>query len=557
MRELIVDNFAGGGGASTAMEQATGRSVDIAINHSPEAIAMHSANHPDTLHLCEDVFSVDPVKITSGQPVGLAWFSPDCTHHSKARGGKPKDKNIRGLAWVAVEWAIAGEPRVIILENVEEFQDWGPLLPDGTPCPARKGIIFHQFVKSLRGLGYVVDWKELVACDYGAPTTRKRLFLVARRDGRPIVWPKPTHGARDSAAVLSGDLLPWRAAAECIDWSIPAPSIFLSKEEGKKLGVRRPLVDATCRRIAKGVMRYVVDNPDPFIVTYYGDKNGEFRGQSLHDPLATLTTENRHGLVVPHLVGIDNQSAGSGCTWDGKKPLTTITTENRHALVSTFLAKHYTGVVGSKVEDPLGTITSVDHHSVVAAHMVRPFGQSVGQSPANPAPTVMPGGAGKTGIVTSNLVKLRGSNVGQDNRDPLQTITAGGNHFGEVRAFLMKYYGTDQAPKLERPLDTITTKERFGIVTVQGADYQIIDIGMRMLQPRELFLAQGFPAEYIINPEFNGKPLTKGAQVRMCGNSVSPFPAKALVEANYQPLEITQRRPVRRSRRRGLREARA
>lgn len=563
--ELVVDNFAGGGGASLGIEQAIGRPIDIAINHDPEAIAMHKANHPFTKHFCENVWEVDPRVATRGRPVGLAWFSPDCKHFSRAKGGKPVKKNIRGLAWVVIRWAATVKPRVIFLENVEEFTTWGPLIKDvdgnHKPCPKRKGETFQAFIGALKRHGYKVEMKQLRACDYGAPTIRKRLFMVARCDGQPIVWPEPTHGE---------GLLPYRTAAECIDWSIPAPSIFERN---------RPLAEATCRRIAKGIMRYVVNSPDPFIVTYYGDKNGEFRGGPLDEPLRTQTTENRHGLVVPFI----SSSAYSKTTGRGKyiygpmeplrtitstndkllvvpsiiktnhkynafrgqsikSPLQTITGKNGYSLVSAFLAKHYTGVVGSDLKKPIGTVTSVDHHSLVAAHLIRHFGQSIGQSPDKPAPTITPGGLGKTGVVTSHIVKMKGNNIGQDNREPLHTITAGGTHFGEVRAFLLKYYGTDQNPQLKEPLHTITTKERFGLVTVHGVNYAIVDIGLRMLQPRELFRAQGFPDSYIINPENNGKPLTKTAQVRMCGNSVSPSPAKALVEANYVAEKAIQKR---------------
>ena len=573
--ELIIDNFAGGGGASTGIEMALGRAVDIAINHDAEAVAMHLANHQYTTHYCEDVWTVDPCQIVKGRPVGLAWFSPDCKHFSKAKGGKPVARKIRGLAWVVVRYALKVRPRVIMLENVEEFQDWGPLVhvcddsghkkmddtgrPVMMPCGINKGQTFYLWKSRLEKLGYRVEWKELRACDYGAPTIRKRLFLVARCDGLPIVWPEPTHGDPKSKAVRSGKLLPWRTAADCIDWSIPAPSIFERK---------RPLADATMRRIAKGIMRYVVDNPDPFIVTYYGSKGEDFRGQSLADPLATQTTENRHALVVP--VFTEHANASSPRCMPADEPLRTIcanTKGGHHALIEAFLAKHYTGVVGSDMQDPIGTVTSVDHHSlvtanlvrnfgkssaaavnepsktitgkskdsVVTAHLVRQFGQSVGSSPVDPVGTITPGGLGKTGLVTSHLVKLRGTcRDGQEVTSPLPTITASGTHVGEVRAFLLKYYGSDRDPQLLDPLHTITTKDRFGLVTVSGQQYEIVDIGLRMLSPKELFRAQGFDDSYIIDPIYNGKPLTKTAQVRMCGNSVSPYPAAALVRANVQ-----------------------
>ena len=447
--ELIVDNFAVGGGASTGIEQAFGRPVDVAVNHDPEAIAMHAINHPRTKHYCESVFKVDPEEITGNQPVGLAWFSPDCTHHSKARGAAPRSPRVRGLAWVVVRWARRVKPRVILLENVEEFQSWGPLDAEGYPIKEKAGMTFRLWLNQLRAAGYKVEHRELRACDYGAPTTRKRLFVIARRDGLPIVWPKPTHGP---------GLIPYRTAADCIDWSIPCPSIF---------GRAKPLAESTLRRIAKGIMKYVVNNPQPFIVpvTHPGDA----RVHSIDDPIRTITGANRGEL----------------------------------ALVSAFLAKHYggprEGTNAISIDRPVAAVTAVDHHA----------------------------------LVTSNLIKLRGDNIGQPADEPLRTISAGGTHFAEVRALLLKFYGTDQDPRLEDPLHTITTKDRFGIVTVAGEPYAIADIGMRMLQPRELYRAQGFPDDYVIDFDHNGRPLPKHAQVRMCGNSVCPPLAKALVEANF------------------------
>lgn len=537
--ELIVDNFAGGGGASVGMEMAIGRSIDIAVNHDLEAVTMHRANHPHTLHYCEDVWAIDPVAACNGRPVGLAWFSPDCKHFSKAKGGQPVSRKVRGLAWVVIRWARKVRPRVIMLENVEEFQDWGPLTPacdksgrpkiDATgkvvmlPCGINRGQTFFLWVRRLEKLGYRVEWKELRACDYGAPTIRKRLFLVARRDGLPIVWPEPTHGDLKGAGVQSGKLLPWRTAAECIDWSIPALSIFERK---------RPLAEATLRRIAKGIMRYVVNSPDPFIVTYYGSKGPDFRGQDINNPLATQTTENRHALIVP--VFTEHANASSPRCMPADEPLRTIcanTKGGHHALVEAFLAKHYGGVVGSDLQDPLGTVTSVDHHSLVSANLVRHFGKSSGAAIDDPACTIT--GKSKDSLVAAHLIRQFGQSVGSGPSEPIPTITASGTHVGEVRAFLLKYYGSDQDPKIEEPLHTITTKDRFGLVTVKGEQYTIVDIGMRMLSPRELFRAQGFPDTYIIDPAFNGKTMTKKAQVRMCGNSVSPWPAAALVGANF------------------------
>lgn len=534
--ELLVDNFAGGGGASTGIETAMGRPVDIAINHSPGAVAMHEVNHPLTKHYCESVWDVNPYEVTGGRPVGLAWFSPDCTHFSKAKGGKPVKKEIRGLAWVVLRWAATVRPRVIMLENVEEFTTWGPLRRDDNgdlyPCPKQKGRTFNSFINALRRHGYQVEHRELRACDYGAPTIRKRLFLVARCDGQPVVWPEPTHGDPSSKSVKSGSLQPWRTAAGCIDWSISAPSIFERK---------RPLAEATMRRIAKGIMRYVVNNPDPFIVTYYGSKGPDFRGQPLNEPLKTQTTENRHGVVVPIIT--EHANASNQRNMPADEPLRTQCAQvkgGHFALVNAFLAKHYGTSVGYDPNEPAHTLVGKAKQSIVTAHLVRQFGQSVGSSPSEPTGTVTPGGMGKTGLVTSHLVKFRGTcRDGQKADEPMPTVTASGTHVGEVRAFLLKYYGADQDPRLNDPLHTVTSRDRFGLVTVKGEQYQIIDIGMRMLTPRELFRAQGFPENYIIDRDHTGKPITKTEQVARCGNSVCPPVAAALVRANMvEAVEI-------------------
>lgn len=483
--ELVVDLFAGGGGASTGIEQAIGRHVDIAINHDPQAVALHQANHPQTLHLVSDVFEVDPVTVAAGRPIGLLWASPDCKHFSKAKGGKPVSKKIRSLAWVVVKWARLVRPRVIFLENVEEFQTWGPLV-DGRPCPERRGATFKRWVGQLRAAGYAVEWRELRACDFGAPTIRKRLFLVARRDGAPIVWPTPTHGKGRK---------PYRTAAECIDWSIPCPSIFERE---------RPLAEATMRRIAHGIKRYVLENPKPYIVrighTGHGDA-GKVRPAGA--PLSTVTTKAEHLLCSPTMIEIGyGERPGQTPRAPGlHKPLGTVVGAKKHALVAAFLAKHYGGneSPGWPLEKPISTVTTQDHHHLVA----------------------------------SNLVKLRGTSNSAGTDEPLHTVSACGQHHAEVRALLIKYYGTDQDPRLEDPLHTVTTKDRFGLVTVDGAEYAIADIGMRMLQPREMYRAQGFPDSYVIDRGADGRVLPKSAQVRMCGNSVCPPIAAALVRANF------------------------
>lgn len=528
--ELVVDLFAGGGGASTGIEQAIGRHVDIAINHDPEAVSLHQANHPQTQHYVSDVFEVDPLAVTDGRPVGLLWASPDCKHFSKAKGGKPVSKKIRGLAWVVVKWAKLARPRVICLENVEEFQTWGPLGLDGRPCPERKGTTFQRWKRQLENLGYTIDYRELRACDFGAPTIRKRLFLVARRDGQPIVWPEATHGAPDTLGVRQKKLQPWRTAADCIDWSIPAPSIFERE---------RPLAEATCRRIAKGVMRYVIEAAKPYIVrighTGHGDSG---KTRSIDDPLSTITSKAEHLLAVPTLIQTGyGERPGQAPRVPGlDKPLGTVVNGQKHALVAAFLAKHYTGVVGSDMADPVATVTSVDHHSLVSANLVhyhadkRPedVRASDMRDPIKTQTT-----ENRHALVTSHMVKLRGDNVGSATDEPVHTVSAQGTHHAEVRAFLVKYYGTDQDPQLQEPLHTVTTKDRFGLVMVKGEPYAIVDIGLRMLTPRELYRAQGFPESYQIEHGADGRPLTKTAQVRMCGNSVAPPVAAALVRANY------------------------
>ena len=553
--ELAIDLFAGGGGASTGIEQAIGRAVDIAINHDPEAVALHQANHPQTRHFVSDVFEVDPLVVTDGQPVGLLWASPDCKHFSKAKGGKPVSKKIRSLAGVVLKWVKALEPsgrkpRVICLENVEEFQTWGPLIKRKVvttdavgnttetwaewPCPQRKGQTFKRWVSSLRNLGYVVEWRELRACDYGAPTIRKRLFLVARCDSLPIVWPEPTHAAPGSLQIKAKKLKPWRTAAECIDWSIPAPSIFERK---------KPLADATCRRIAKGIQRYVVESADPFIV---GQGGPIYSGKpaTVSKPFGTITTENHRALVVPTLIQTGyGERPGQAPRVPGlDKPIGTLVGTEKHALVSAFLAKHYTGVVGSDMADPVATVTSVDHHSLVTATMVTIDNQSSnGGHTAVTEPLKTTVTENRHALVTSHMLKLRGTNVGSAASEPLHTISAQGTHHAQVQAFLIKYYGTDQDPRLTEPMHTVPTKDRFGLVTIHGEEYAIVDIGLRMLTPRELYRAQGFPESYQIDTGGDGRPLTKTAQVRMCGNSVCPPMSRAIVGANYSELQ-TQRR---------------
>jgi DNA (cytosine-5)-methyltransferase 1 len=520
MTGLVIDNFAGGGGASTGIEAATGFPIDVAINHDAEAIAMHKANHPETVHYCQDVWQVDPLEVVRtasirrfghpNAPVALGWFSPDCKHFSKAKGGKPREANIRDLAsvvtnhWIERLRPTGQHPLVIMLENVEEFKTWGPLTDDGKPCQARKGETFAAWVQKLRDAGYKVEWRELKACEYGAPTSRKRLFLIARRDGLPIIWPAPTHGP--------GKPLPYRTAADIIEWDRPCPSIFTRA---------RPLRDKTLRRIALGIKRYVIDAARPFIVpvTHGG---GFGRVHSVDEPLRTITGANRGelSLVVPTLVTTGHsEREGQAPRVPGlEKPLGTVTAGGgHHALVAAFLAQHNggprnTNVAGREADRPLSTIT----------------GRGTQQQ-----------------LVTSNLIKLRNNCVGASIDVPLDTICASGGHHAEVRALLIKYYGNEaDGHGLEAPLGTVTTKDRFGLVTVSidGQDSVISDIGMRMLSPSELFAAQGFPADFIIAPEVNGKTMTKTSQVARCGNSVCPPLPKALVRANLPQISQQERK---------------
>ena len=496
MQEIIVDNFAGGGGASTGIEMATGKSVDIAINHDIEAIKMHKINHPNTEHYCESVWDVDPVRACRGRSVALAWFSPDCKHFSKAKGKKPVDKNIRGLAWVAVKWAKAVKPRVIMLENVEEFKTWGPLLETdkGTvPDKKRKGETFNLFIESLKKLGYEVDFRELRACDYGAPTTRKRLFIVARCDGNKIVWPEPTHGNPETLEVSAGLLKPWRTASDIIDWTIECPSIFERK---------KPLAENTLKRIAKGFQKFVIDNPSPYIVrigqTGFGGDNLSY---SLKRPLTTITSKNEHLLVTPYLVRYDTMTSKNiVCCQSLTRPLTRVDTSNRVGMVTAFIKRDFKSGIGREVDKPLDTVMTVTKSSLVTAFLVKHYGGN-----------------------------YKGSGICLE--EPLHTITTI-DHHSLVSAFLLKYYGADIGQSIDNPLHTITTKDRFGLVTIKGENYKVVDIGMRMLQPRELYNAQGFPSDYVIDFDVDGKKYSKAEKVKKCGNAVCPPIPAALVKVN-------------------------
>lgn len=550
--ELIVDNFAGGGGASTGIEIATGKSVDIAINHDLEAIRMHKANHPHTKHYCENVWEVDPVKACEGHPVGLAWFSPDCKHFSKAKGGKPVEKNIRGLAWVVLKWAALVRPRVIMLENVEEFQTWGPCVPIRDkktgrvivkttekheknriaepgevvpvnmqifkPDPKRKGQTYRRWRKQLEALGYEIDTRELVAADYGAPTMRKRFFMITRCDGRPIIWPEPTHAQRNNENVKAGLLKPYVGAYTQLDFSLPCPSIFDTSEEiKKKYGLRavRPLASKTMERIARGLKKFVIDNQEPFIVqvNHSGANTTNHSGGDWKNPIHTITTGNQQCLISPTIIQYHSETYAKEVRGqDIEEPIMTLDSSNRYGLVTSFLHKYYDGGykgAGDTVKNPLPTVTAWDHNS----------------------------------LVTANLIQMNNHCDGRDIKEPLPTITAGDGHFGEVRAFLIKYYGEGTGQDIKNPLDTITSRDRFGLVTIAGVDYQIVDIGLRMLEPKELYGCQGFPDDYIIDHDFEGHTYPRSEQVRRCGNSVCPPLPAAMVRSNLPELCVAERMP--------------
>lgn len=552
--ELLVDNFAGGGGASTGIELATGYSVDIAINHDPEAIKMHKANHPNTKHYCENVWAVDPVKACKGHPVALAWFSPDCKHFSKAKGGKPKDKNIRGLAWVACRWAGLVRPRVIMLENVEEFKTWGPLGRRHHPIKSKQGETFRKFVQQLTDLGYEVEFRELVAADYGAPTMRKRFFMIARCDGKPIVWPEPTHAPADSDEVKDGLLKPYVGAYTQLDFSLPCPSIFDTSEEIKeKYGIRavRPLAPKTMERIARGLKKFVLDNPEPFIVPIgYGERKGQApRVHEIEKPLPTIVGSGKHYLCEPKLAPYLSVNRENHFGSDMREPVHTITANNQHMLMTPTLIQYHSEtaqgeVRGQTIEDPIMTVDGSNRYGLVTSFIQKYYGgnyQGNGSDIKEPLHTITT--LERNAMCAVNLIQMNNHCDGRDVKEPIPTITAGDGHFGEVRAFLIKYYGQGTGQDIKAPLDTVTAQDRFGLVTINGVDYQIVDIGLRMLEPRELYGCQGFPEDYIIDHDYTGKTYPRSEQVRRCGNAVCPPIPAALVRANLPELCVAERMP--------------
>lgn len=550
--ELIVDNFAGGGGASTGIELATGYSVDIAINHEPEAIRMHKTNHPNTRHYCESVWDVDPVKVCKGHPVGLAWFSPDCKHFSKAKGGKPKDKNIRGLAWVALRWAGKVRPRVIMLENVEEFKTWGPLNRSHRPIKSKQGVTYKKFVSQLEELGYAVENRELVAADYGAPTIRKRFFLIARCDGKPIIWPEPTHAPSDSLEVAAGLRIPYVGAYTQIDFSLPCPSIFDTAEEIKeKYGIRavRPLAPKTMERIARGLKKFVLDSAEPFIVQVNHSDSSSDYCHSMNDPIKVITSKHGFGIVEPVIAPCIMCNNENNVGASVKTPLPTITTANRNYEVAVNLIQYHSETSGSEVRgqqltDPIMTVDGSNRYGLVTSFIQKYYAgetRSDASDVAKPLHTIT--ARNGQSLCAATLIQMNNHCDGRDIKEPIPTITAGDGHFGEVRAFLIKYYGQGTGQNIKEPLDTIPTHDRFGLVTIAGVDYQIVDIGLRMLEPKELYGCQGFPEDYIIDHDYTGKDYPRAEQVKRCGNAVCPPIPAALVRANLPELCIAERTP--------------
>ena len=575
--EIIVDSFAGGGGASTGIELATGRVVNVAINHDPDAILMHRTNHPHTEHYQASVWDVDPVEVCRGRKVGLLWASPDCKHFSKAKGGKPVDKNIRGLAWIVLRWAGTVRPRVIMLENVEEFQTWGPVRK-GKPVKKLTGKTFHKWLSQLQNLGYAVEWRELVAADYGAPTTRKRFFLIARCDGLPITWPEPTHAPADSPEVKTGKKKPWRSAAEIIDWTLPCPSIFDTREQIREkhgLNAQRPLRPNTMRRVTRGVDKFVIKSGNPFLVIV--NHAGEFRGQSLGDPLQTITAKHGYGVANPVMAPLTVTNTTNSVGADAGAPVHTVTTAGNQMLITPTLAaigqtsggdrgrsvtepthtqvskaeecvvcpamiQYHTEqsehVRGQAVTDPIMTIDASNRYGIAAATLTKYYNTCQhGQDVNEPLHTIM--AKDREGVTLASLVKMKGTNLGGPATEPVQTITAGGGHHGVVTTEVTEATpGADLRnwPKIRAALNEYCgyklEDNEVILFLIGGAWYFMADIGLRMLTPRELYRANGFPDDYKIERDYLGNIYGKTKQVARCGNAVPPPFATALVRAN-------------------------
>ncbi len=574
--EIIVDNFAGGGGASTGIELAAGRPVNIAINHDAAAILLHKTNHPHTEHIQASVWDVDPEEVCAGRHVGLAWFSPDCKHFSKAKGAALVDRNIRGLAWIVLRWAGTVRPRVIILENVEEFKTWGPVRK-GKPVKSKSGQTFRKWLSQLKALGYEVEYRELVAADYGAPTTRKRFVLIARCDGQPIRWPERTHAPRDSEEVKAGKLMPWRSAAEIIDWSLPAYSIFATKAEIKeKYGVNavRPLADNTLRRIIRGVDKFTIKSGKPFIVEC--NHGGDGHARSVEEPVNTVTGRYTGGVcepvTIPYTFSNTGGSVGSPAdepvhtirtaggqvlaaanmiqyhteqTKDARVngvsgPIPTVDTSNRYGLTCANLVEYFGNGVPLDVAEPMHTVTSHDREAVVSAHIQKYFDggyKGCGDSAESPLSTVtaMP----RHGVCAAHVVEFKGQDIGQTPDKPLRTITASAGEFAACHVYLAKADGRDLMhwPEIQELLNKHCgynlVDDEVLLLQIGGSLYFIADITLRMLTPRELYNAMGFPPDYIIERDYTGKPYPKSQQVARCGNAVCPTMASAVVRANF------------------------
>lgn len=599
--EIIVDNFAGGGGASTGIELATGRQVAIAINHDPDAILMHRTNHPYTEHLQASVWDVDPKSVCRGRPVGLAWFSPDCKHFSKAKGAALVDRKIRGLAWITLRWAAEVRPRVIILENVEEFQTWGPVRK-GKPVKKLAGTTFRQFISQLEALGYTVEFRELVAADFGAPTSRKRFYMIARCDGKPIVWPKPTH-SKTGADGLSK----WRCAAEIIDWSLPCPSVFASKAEiMTEYGLKavRPLAKNTMRRIIRGVDKFTIRSGKPFIVqqkfqnaaqniekplttvTAVGahelckpllapvtvTNTSNSVGGTAGEPVHTVTTAGNQMLVTPSLVSI-GQTGGGDRIRDLREPvpttvskqkaclvspsliqyhteqtesvrasglgtpINTVDASNRYGLTCANLVEYYTGGRPLDIQDPMHTVTSHDREAVIAAHIAKYYGGVIGEKADDPLPTVT--AIDHNAVCAAHVAKFKGDNLGHGMKEPMQTVTTSAGEFAVCKAYLAKMHSGDDLgywrsirALLNEFCGYTLAEDEVLLLEIGGGLYYIADIGLRMLSPRELYNAMGFPPDYIIDRDCLGNEYGRSKQVARCGNAVCPPVASALVRAN-------------------------
>lgn len=566
MKNLIIDCFAGGGGASVGIEMALGRQVDIAVNHDPDAILIHKTNHPDTIHLTEDIFKVDLKKYVKENHVALMWASPDCTSHSKAKGGKPRERGLRILPWAVYKHAKEILPDVIIMENVEEIQQWGPLDKDGYPIKERKGEEYQRFIKKMQCLGYDFDCRELVAADYGAPTTRKRWYAIFRRDGKDIVWPEPTHSKGGE-----NGLKPWEPIYKYLDLTDLGKSIF---------GRKKPLAKNTMKRIARGLEKFVFNCPEPFIVQVNHSGDG-FRGQSIYEPIPTITQKHGFGTVTPVMTPIIDKAYGGNYTGCGSRidePLHTITTVDHNRLITPVIApymfRNNTGAPGSNVKDPMLTITTGGHHGVISPYIIQyrsetKDGEVRGQAIKEPLKTIDT--SNRYGAVAAYLMKFYNTCTGQSMTEPIHTITTSPGHFGQISVltvkledllksgvseevaqkctwvseFIIDYYGCGNGQTINNPLHTIVTKDKFALITVLGNEYAILDIFLRMLKAEpELKLGQGFPEDYVIDHDYTGKSYPVSKQVERIGNSVVPIMAQKLVEANCGYLRIGERQPI-------------